>query len=135
MYIAIQLHWCFLQMQQTFLQYMKPTLLLCNLFGIVYTTCNRTGCTGSLQKATGYFLAFPFFAMHSSILFYMVFIGDTLGSNIYNLTQLINVSNTIGFIAGIFCIYSKGTHYFAKRNAIKNLIIQVTSEMQFHSSY
>lgn len=110
---------------QTFYYYLKPTLWLCNVFGITYNISPRY--SGVLCKTAGFALAFPPFAVHASILLCLAFAESAFGTNFYQFTDIMSISKQIGLVSGAVCIYSKGVYYFTQRNDIKDLILQVNT--------
>lgn len=115
-------------MPQTFYNYIKPTLSLCNIFGIVY----NVGHTGYLQTAKGILLIIPFFITYSSLLLCSAFLGNAFKGSHYGLSNIMSISHVVGLTFGMFCIYSKAIHYFIKRHEINDIILQVRNEMQFY---
>lgn len=71
----------------------------------------------------------PIFATHFFFLIYVVFAGlPTINNNYYLYTNVMKVSNKIGFIMGPLFGYSKGIYYFIRRKAVKDLLLQVSSK-------
>lgn len=110
-------------MQQNFYQYLQPTLWLINVFGITY----NISASKYLQNITSFLLAMPNFAIHFFFLIYVAFAGiPSTNSNYYLMTNVMKVSNKIGFIMGPLFGYSKGIYYFVRRKAVKDLLLQVS---------
>lgn len=119
-------------MPQTFYHYLKPTLWLCNVFGITYNI--STERSGILRQTAVLFLALPPFAIHASILLYLAFSETVFGTSFYHFTNIMSISNQIGLVSGAVSIYSKGMHYFIQRNEVKDLILQVNTKNGFFVS-
>lgn len=113
-------------MQQTFYEYLKPSLWLCNIFGISYNVSKKKHAGCNLQNIASFILAIQYFGTHFFFLAYMVFIEAPAANNYYHyFTNVMRISNKIGVIFGPLFVYSKGIYYFLKRKALQDLLLEV----------
>lgn len=111
-------------MSDIFLEYLKPILWLCNIFGFTSLSCNN-----ALQKVVSH-LFFPGLCLIMT--FAMTTTSTTTPDGVYYFTNLVNIVNKLGVCVGALNICARGIYYRINRKTIHNLILEVIMSLFYY---
>lgn len=98
---------------------------MCNIFGITYHVSTQP--MGFYSKIARYLIAVPVFLIHLCLILKMMLSGYLSESNFYYCMHLVSIGDKIEITSSAILLYAKGIYYFIRRNALKNLLLQVST--------
>lgn len=119
-------------MTNTFFEYIQPTLWMCNLMGLTYITTKDRRTI--LRQAIEFLSPLPYLSLVFYVIFNLMTIDSSADKRYVHFPNFAKISDVVGVITGTLCLTAKLLYYYRKRDAIKNIIIQVCESIKINFS-
>lgn len=107
-------------MTDNFLDYLKPTVIICNFFGITYIGILKS--TTIAARILVNLFPLPFYAYYVYACYSTISINNPFLSE----STVVNIGDLFGKVTTGLCLSTKGIYYFIRKEKIKQFIVQVS---------
>lgn len=104
-----------------FLDYLQPTIVICNALGIMYMVNSKI--EGTRARIIKYLLPVPFYSCYVYISYTSLF--RTHHSIISDTSKVVKINDLLGQITSVTCLLIKGIYYFIGKDSTKEMILKV----------